>query len=295
MYYRNLSRNRAYSMQSEMEKNSRHFEDDLPRRKASINELSEDEIVFAYNKLRLEKNPSAFEARTKNEDLSSEMQAEFQRWMEMKRKDEKLNLTLSSKESVKTEQVNARDETEIPSENVNVVKDEHAAVVVSINNDFDEFKDVISDKEEEDEEYLKVPLVIFEDTVDNERDEEIISCQQGGQKPREMIPLVIENNNNKCNVDKIEPSNDTATVDDDEQNTIAAKITLSNTALSVVTSLSSSSISLASDRSGDDACSKIQRPAKHSKGRAPPPPPNSNVAGHFYDHVTKKFFKETEL
>lgn len=293
MYYRNLSRNRAYSMQSEMEKNSRHFEDDLPRRKASINELSEDEIVFAYNKLRLEQNPCAFKARTKNEDLSSEMQAEFQQWMEMKRKDEKPNLTLSGKESVKTEKVNARDETEIPSENVNVVKDEHEAVAVSINNDFDEFKDVISDKEEYEEEYLKVvPLVIFEDTVDNERDEEIILCQQKEQKTHDTM---IENNNNKCNVDKIEPSNDAATVDD-EQNTIAAKITLSNSPLSVVTSLSSSSISLASDRSGDDAGSKKQRPAKHSKGRAPPPPPpNSIVPGHFYDHVTKKHFKETEL
>lgn len=282
MYYRDLSRNRAYSMQSEMERNARHFDDDLPRRKASINELSEDEIVFAYNKLRVQQNNPS-DVKTKNEDLSSEIQAEFQRWMEMKRKDEKSNVPVPSK--VAEEKVNT-EATEISSENVNVEREEHEAVVASESNDFDEFKDVISDKEEEDEGYLKIPLVIVEE---DSKDKE---SSQKHHKPS-LLPTVIESNNT-CNANKIEPSND-ATVDD-EHNTIEAKITLSNTPLAVVTSLSSSNISIASDKSGDDAGNKSQRPAKHSKGRAPPPPPpNTNVTGHFYDQVTMKYFKETEL
>jgi hypothetical protein len=259
MYYRNLSRNRAYSMQSEMEENSRHFDGDLPRRKASINELSEEEILLAYNRLMKERNPSTVEVR--NEDLSSEVQAEFLRWMEMKRKDGKSNAPTTST-SEKSEKVNTEETSD---DKVNVVKEVEAAE----SNDFDEFKDVIS---EESEEYLKVPLVILEGA-----DEKV----DGESSKTDETPTVIESNVT-CSIDEIESSNDSA-----DKNTIEAKITLGDAPLAVVTTLSSSSISLASDDGN-----KKQRPAKHSKGRAPPPP---NVPGHFYDHVTMKHFKETEL
>ena len=262
-------------MQSEMEKNSRHFDDDLPRRKASINELSKDEIVLAYNKLQAEKNPNAVEVR--NEDLSSEVQAEFLRWMEMKRKDVKLN-ALENLEGEKSEKVNTEETSE---EEMNVVKEVEAAEC----NDFDEFKDVLSEEDEED--FLKVPLVILEGENEKIEEEEKESLEERKTPEAALVTTLIESNST-CSVNEIESSNDAA-----EQNTIVAKITLGNSALAVVSTLSSSSISLASDKSGDES-SKKQRLAKHSKGRAPPPP-NINVPGHFYDHVTMKHFKETEL
>lgn len=293
MYYRNLSKNRAHPVQSELERNARHFDEanrDVPRRKASINELSEDEIVFAYNKLKAERNPIAVDAR--NEDLSGEMQKEFLRWMEMKQ----LNATMAEK-------VNIIDGSEVRSDVVNVVKselDEPSQRVVNkatddaVNtenvdqptsddkkntDDFYEFKDAISD-DVEDEDYLKVPLMILEE-VDIKN---VVDESQEVEKTQEdsLLPTVIESSND----DKIESSN---AVDDIEPNTIEAKITLGNAPLEIVTSLSSSNISLAS--SGDE---RKQRPAKHSKGRAPPPPTNV-IAGHYYDKVTKKHFKETEL
>lgn len=299
MYYRNLSRNLAQSNQSEMERQPRRFENaacDAPRRKASINELSEDEIVFAYNNRRADKTPTAVEARAKkSEDLSSAMKEEFLRWMEMKRRDEKLNPTVTSNiaKSVRVEKVN---ETERLKDVVNVVKDEHEEAstddVIEHNeapSDFDEFKDVVSDDEED--EYLKVPLVIREDGDDRKelQVDDIKTFQDVGKYEEDSsTPTVVESNIQK------EKSLNYAT--DSEQITIDAKITLTNAPLEVVTSLSSSSLSLApSDKSTDDASNK-KRPVNHSKGRAPPPPPPSAVIpGHFYDHVTKKHFKETEL
>lgn len=247
MYYRNLSRNRAHSMQSEADAK---FDGDLPRRKASINELSEENIFLAYNRIMRERNPSAVEAR--NGDLSSEVQAEFLRWMEMKRKDGNSDAPVTSAKE-DSEKVN----TEETTSDVNVVEEVETAAAE--NNDFDEFKDVIS---EDSDEFLKFPLVILE--ADDEKLDESSKSDE--------LPTVIQSEN------EIEPSN---------ANTVEAKITLGDAPLSVVTTLSSSSISLASDDGN-----KKQRAAKHSKGRAPPPP---NVPGHFYDHVTKKHFKETEL
>lgn len=273
MYYRNLSGNRAYSMQSEMEKNPKHIDGNLPRRKASINELSEEDIVLAYNKLRAEKNPST--VKLKNEDLSSEVQEEFFRWMEMKRKDGESNAPVTSA-SEKSEKVNIEESS---SKEMNVVKEVDAVE----NNDFDEFKDVIS---EEDEEYLKVPLVILEGGDGKVEKESSEGQKPDDTQPPQLVPTVIESNST-CSVNEIESSNVAG-----EQNTIEAKITLGDTPLAVITTLSSSSISLASEKSVDDN-NKKQRPAKHSKGRAPPPPPDK--PGHFYDHVTMKHFKETEL
>lgn len=290
MYYRNLSRNPA---QSDTEKHPMHFDDayrDVPRRKASINELSEDEIVFAYNKLRAEKIPTAVElnAGVRNEDLSGEMKEEFQKWMQLKRKDEKANPSVSSS-GVNSVKVKTIDESDTPVDVVSVVNDtadtaaEEVAGRLEQVEEFEEFKDVISDEEESvdekhDEEYLKVPLVIRED--DEAKSVELSPA----------IPTVVESE-----LSLIDSERSQSVDENSEQNTIDAKLTLSNNApLEVKTSLSSSNFSLASDKSGDDAMKK--RPANHKKGQAPPPPTNINVIpGHFYDHVTKKHFKETEL
>jgi hypothetical protein len=246
-------------MQSEAEESAKDFDVDFPRRKASINELSEDKIFLAYNRLAKERNPSTVDV--KNEDLSSEVQEEFLRWLEMKRKDGNSNASVNLSDGKSEKKVNIE---ETSKDEVNVVSEVEEASAE--NNDFDEFKDVIL---EESDEYLKVPLVILES--DNEH-------LQGQSSKTDKLPTAIETNVT-CTIDEIEPSND--------ENTVEAKITLGDAPLSVVTTLSSSSISLASDEDN-----KKQRPAKHSKGRAPAPP---NVSGQFNDHVTMKHFKETEL
>lgn len=269
-----------------MENHSRRFDKatrDVPRRKASINELSEDEIVFAYRNLQAEREPIG----CRNEDLSTEMQKEFLRWMEMKRKDERKSnatVTSNSEKSTEAEKVNQIDDSEIASEFVDVVKREHEQQTVDDEasetpSDFDDFQDVISDNEEErDEEYLNIPLVILED---------------GDDKPEQLV-VVDEIESCKSGEETNEKEEAPCDAFDSSQNTVEAKITLSNAPLKVVTNLSTSSISLASDKSYDEAgCSK-HRPAKHTKGRAPLPPTNV-MSGHYYDNVTKKFFKETEL
>lgn len=281
MYYRNLSRDLANSNQSETEKHSRHFDNaNAPRRKASINELSEDEIVLAYNKLKAEKNAS--EMKAKNEDISSEMKEEFLRWMESKRRSEKSNPTMTS-HTKQTEKVITNDETENLSDVINVVKSEHeseAAMDVTEQNalDFEEFQDVI---EEDDAEYLKVPLVIHEDN-DEGKEKQV---DEENSQDKSMIPTVIGS-------DKQSETELSEAGDSEENNTIDVKITLSNSPLEIVTSLSSSNLSIASsNKSLDDTNTK--KPS--AKKRRAPAPPIDVIPGHYYDHVTKKHFKETEL
>jgi hypothetical protein len=221
---------------------------DVTRRRASINELSDEEIVLAYQRVQ---------ATRKSSCDSSEIRDEFQRWLEMKKS------TSSDEQPKSAEKVNTIDDVAIPVDVLDVVKGDET----KHSEDFDDFRDVISDNEEGgDEEYLKVPLVILED--------------------EQAIPsAVIESN---IPTEKIESL--------DEPNVVEAKITLGNAALEVVTSLSSSNFSLASDQSCDDTSSIKKRPANHSKGRAPQPPSSSNVMpGFYFDHVTQKLFKETEL
>jgi glutaredoxin-related protein len=221
---------------------------DVSRRKASINELSEEEIVLAYQQVQATRKSSC--------DSSETLRDEFQRWLEMKKS------TSSDEQPKCAEKVKTIDDAEIPVDVVDVVEGDETMH----SEDFDEFRDVISDNEEGgDEEYLKVPLVILEDE-------------------QAMMPSVIESD---IPTEKSESP---------EPNTVEAKITLTNAPLEVVTSLSSSNFSLASDQSGDDTASVKKRPANHSKGRAPPPPTTPNVMpGFYFDHVTQKLFKETEL
>lgn len=307
MYYRNLSRDSAHSSQTEMGKLPRHFVDanrDVPRRKASINELSEDEIISAYNELK-QRAEIAVDKRLKKDDFpsSSKMKEEFMRWMEMKRRDEKSNSSMASSVDESIKKVNA-DVQE--SDVVDVVNSEHEEeasvdetvdIINEASSDFEEFKDVISDEEQENEDYLKVPLVIEEECDEalkqnkvNDSNLNTVVGKSGEEEP--LIPTVVETKV----VTGIELGEALP-----EENTIDAKITLGNAPLKVVPSLSSSNFSLASEKSLDEAGNVKKRAANHSKGRAPlpPQPTQSNdpnvIPGQFYDHVTKRFFKETEL
>lgn len=293
-YVRNLSRKAGKMSQGEMSEYPRHFQDadDAPPRKMSINELSEDEIVSAYNKLRMER-PIEVGSGVKNEDLSDEVRQEFLKWMEMRRRDE--NVTARSEKSLKAEKVNIIDETENRSDVVDdtVVANDAAAAAAERALSFDEFKDTIS--ETDDDEYLNVPLLITEDDVSDVK--QVVAtdtCQEGTDSCREGVQQA---GNLIQTVDESAPSQNLAHADGEscgpeQQVTIDAKITLSNAPLEVKMNLSASNVSLASDKSGDDG---KKRRANHSKGRAPPPPTINVMPGHFYDHVTKKLFKETEL
>lgn len=153
--------------------------------------------------------------------------------------------------------------------------------------EFDEFKDAVSD--DEDNEYLKVPLIIQEDNEPTE----IEACKNNELKinneevqTETLIPTIIEET---VTHDNDKNMNTTET----ETNTLNAKMMLTNDPLQIVTHLSSSSVSLASSLDGSE--NKIKRPAKHSKGRAPQPPTSNVIEGYFYDELTKKHFKETEL
>ena len=296
IYYHNLSRKLAHSNQSEMEMHPRYFDNaNAPRRKASINELSEDEIVFAYNKIKAEKNSIAVDTKkTNEEDLSSEMKEEFLRWMDMKRQSEKFNLTVTSNNKQTEKKVNINDETLKTSNVINVVKSEHEKETAIDNGceklpDFEEYKDAISDNEDDDDNYLKVPLVIHEDGDDGKADNTKFQDKENSND-KSLIPTVIKSDN--------QTESELNDAEDLEQNnTIDVKITLSNSPLEIVTSLSSSSFSLASSDKSLDDTNNNKRPANHSKGRAPLPPaqPIDVIPGHYYDHVTKKHFKETEL
>lgn len=260
---------------SEMEKNTRSLANadlDAPRRKTSINELSEKEIVLAYNKLRAEKNPIAVDSRMKNEDSSGEMKAEFLKWLKMQQSEGKTRSTTDK--SVNAEKVNIIDETENRSEVVDVIRrvQEEPALDVKESivhtSDFDDFKDIVS----EDDDYLNVPLVIHEDVDEAKADESTkIESSQVSQEGESRQRVEAEKNT-------------------EEEIMIDAKMTLSNS-LEVKLNLSSSSFSLASDKSGDETTS-----SKKKKRRAPQPPSTANVIpGHFYDCVAMKHFKETEL
>lgn len=286
MYYRNLDK-------SEMEKHSRHFDDaNAARRKASIDEFSEDEIVFAYNKLKAEKIPNTFDARARNEDLSTEMKEEFLRWMDKKRRNEEFNSTLTPNNKDTVKKVNINDETLNPSNVINVVKSEHKSEDNADElgaSDFDDFQDVISDNEQDEAEYLKVPLVIHEDGDDGKKGEvNIVENEPDGNLQDKSVILMVVGSDkpSKTELNDVEEL--------EQNNTIDVKITLGNSPLEIITSLSSSTFSLASSDKSLDETNNKKRPVNHSKGRAPPPPPDV-MPGHYYDHVTKKHFKETEL
>lgn len=236
---------------------------EISHRKAPINELNDDEIVLAYNRLQMQRNSIPFksnqlqqpketqkidekpEATTK---MNDENYQEFLKWMEMKRKNELEN-------SLESEKVKSSNDD-----------------VVDVQSDYDEFKDAISD---ESDESLKVPLVIVEENEIND-----------AKNDNALIPTVIEENiSNEAKAS--------------ESNVVDAKLMLSNDALQIVTNLSTSNMSLTSIKSTDENGNKKRPVYSHKKGPAPSPPSTSNVItpsdGFYYDELTKKQFKETEL
>lgn len=300
IYYRKLSINSANSSQLEKEKHPiSHFDDanrDVPRRRS---EISKDEFAPVKNELK-DRADIEVDARLKKEDISSsnEMKEEFLRWMEMKRREEISNPTATSSAESSVKKVN--DDVH-ESDVVSVVNSKHeqeASMDDTVNvideaTSFDEFKDVISDNEEDSEDYLKVSLLIEEETDEIMKQNQVDDTNLCTDNVKSLIPALVETKV----VTEIENSE---TLPD--ENMIEARITLKNASLEVVTSLSSSSFSLASEKSLDETGNVRKRPANHSKGRAPLPPQSSApqsvanvIPGQFYDQVTKKFFKETEL
>lgn len=228
-------------------------------RRAPTNDLSsDDEIILAYNRLQQKHVPIVEEKiNEKPEGMMSTIDGEnYQEFL-------KWMETKQQKKEVRTEKVMPSND----SSDVNVLMVTENSEI----SDFDDFKDAIS---EETDEALNVPLFIVEenDTL-------------------MLIPTVIEENITH------EPSPPVSKSPDD--NVLNAKLMLSNEALQIVTNLSTSSMSLASIKSTDESSNK-KRPATHKKGPAPPVPTSSStdvnaIEGFYYDKLTKKHFKETEL
>ena len=315
-------------------------------RKASINELTADEIILAYCKLQMENVEKATEAKetTKN-DVDYK---EFLKWMEVKRnnlqtatssnnKDDKKvnddinvascldNKSLIDEVSVSNSKADDVNVTNLmvqkPEENLDclinssssmpddssflsfddeeVVTNEQLETTkvddIVIETDktesdqeeiaFDEFKDAVSG--DEDKEYLKVPLIIQEDNEATEIKNNELKTNNEEVQTETLIPTIIE--------EAVTHDSDKNIMKETETNTVNAKIMLTNDPLQIVTHLSSSSVSLASSLDGSENI--VKRPAKHSKGRAPQPPASSSnvIEGYFYDELTQKHFKETEL
>lgn len=234
--------------------------------------------MSAYNKL-MDQKRSATNAETKGKaELPNDLKEEFLLWMESRQKD-------FSDSPVKASKVNNFDDV---NDSLNVVKSETKEMTTitpdandnTETQDFDEFKDVIDDKEDE-KEFLKVPLMIVED------DE--VKAESVDEKSQEtsIAPTAESEDPSKAESSTTDETNF-------DQYTIDVKLTLSNAPLEVTTSLSASNFSLASDKSSDDGSGR-KRPATHLKGRAPKPPTIDVIAGQFNDSVTKKYFKETEL
>jgi len=315
MHERNLSRKRAtHLMQSQSEREVRRASvdasnqhRDVAKRKASVNELSE----------------GVEQDERKNEDLSKQVQqhyGEFLQWMEAKRTSDEEKVQQQQPPS-QSEKVNVINETRaVVNEAINVVANENPPAVSEklqkSDIDFDEFKDAISDEEDDAaaasasaaDDYLNVALLIQEDGDDNDNDETLASANELSEDDE---PLSTATTATLATVIELRSLDSNALSDAEQQNaeeeTIAAKITLSNVApLTVVltSSLSSSNISLASSTTTDKSVDELgnkKRAATHSKGKAPPPPAAAAakvvnvIPGHFYDQVTEKYFKETEL
>lgn len=274
----------------------------LPR-KASITELSDDEIIIAYhNLLKQQQKPQPKEEKREQFD---ENYREFLQWKEMKQNDKSEKnprpqatpLNENKEEKVNTTDMNdedainvVADETET-SININVVS---VPQLAKDDDDVDEFKDAISDEED----YLSVPLIIHEeqDNDDLKKDERV----QINEVNMNVIPTIVEENSTP-NEESIK-TNEHET----ESGFVSATLTLSNDTLQITTNLSTSNMSLASsDENGNK-----KKPARHNKGRAPPPPPSSTstaattsvqtsssnvIDGYYYDELTNRHFKETEL
>jgi hypothetical protein len=236
--------------------------------------------VDAYNQVEMKKNEK------------SDLKAEFFEWLkEKQRTNEKFTQPTStlSMNLKQEDTLSSKDTTEEEKEDVKDAIEEAEKDNGSQTSDFDEFKDVVEDNnEDDDDKIVKImetkqddlmnvlsKLVIIEEqdnaskvTVETKEDEaNDVENKTSSSSTSTCLPLTIcENIENKSE-------------NESNNNIIEAKFTLtSSSPLKIVTkSLSSSNSSLSSSK------------VKHNKGRAPPPP------GQFYDTETKKFYRETEL
>lgn len=277
---------------------------DIPRRHSAINELTAEELTFAYAQLqsRKAKETSIKEAREVPTEFHDNYK-EFVKWMELtktkaaadevitpevpKINEQELKKVIVLEESITSDELNVV--TKTLNENEQTMETNIAVVeAVDVIADFDEFKDVVSSDDEENDDYLAVPLFITEEKElekHNEADLKLVTTEV-------LIPLVSVDEPPK-NVEK--------------ETVVEAKMTLSNFPLEIkasVTTLSLSNTSLDRSSSSDNI---TKRPVHHTKGRAPPPPPAVLVTplseqgdvhfvpGLYYDTTSKKHFKETEL
>lgn len=278
----------------------------MARRHSAINELTAEELTFAYAQLqsRKAKETSIKEA----EEVPAEFHdnyKEFVKWMELtktkaadeviipevpKLVEQELKKVIVVEESITSDELNVVTKTLNENEQtMSKQMETNIAEAVDVIADFDEFKDVVSSDEENDD-YLAVPLFITEEK-EQEHNEDVVRNEADLLVTTEvLIPLVTADE--QKNVEK--------------ETVVEAKMTLSNFPLEIkasVTTLSLSNTSLDRSSSSDNI---TKRPVHHTKGRAPPPPPAlvtplseqgdvHSVPGLYYDTTSKKHFKETEL
>lgn len=241
-----------------------------------MNNFLEDEVFFG-RKHRFEDDP-----KMKNEDIPSGMREEFLKWIDMKRRNEASKLTVTSPNNEALKKVNIKNEAFSLKNTINVVHDEDRNKMEFVNDlenpmGSEESKDMISDIEEE-KECLNFPSMKLE------------LCDDDKIKQKDFRSQDEENST------RIESSKPSETESNDPKD---SEITLDSSPLEIKTSLLSSNfpLSLSSDKAPDRTTSK-KRIANHSKGPAPPPPITSSIdeiSGLYYDSVTKKHYKETEL
>lgn len=267
----------------------------MARRHSAINELTAEELTFAYAQLQ---NRKAKESIKEAKEVPIEFHdnyREFIKWMELTKNKAADETVLPEVPKIIEQELKKVIDVEesITSDELNVVTNTHndnqmetnIAAAVDVIADFDEFKDVVSSDEENDD-YLAVPLFITEEK-DQDNKEDVVDLLVTTEV---LIPIV--------SVDKQKSV--------EKETIVEAKMTLSNFPLEIkasVTTLSLSNTSL--DRSSSTE-NITKRPVHHTKGRAPPPPPTlvtpssepgdvHSVPGLYYDTTSKKHFKETEL
>ena len=282
-----------------------HFYDipKMARRHSAISELTAEELTFAYAQLQNRRAKEATDSSIKEaKEVPKEFHEnykEFIKWMELTKTkaadetitpevpkiiEQELKKVIVVEESITSDELNVVTNTLNENEQtMSKQKETNIAEAVDVIEDFDEFKDVVSSDEENDD-YLAVPLFITEEKEQEYNERNVLV------KTEVLIPLV--------SVDKQKS--------EEKETILAAKMTLSNFPLEIKASVSTLSLSNTSlDRSSSSE-NITKRPVHHTKGRAPPPPPAllppssepgdvHSVPGLYYDTTSKKHFKETEL
>lgn len=281
----------------------------MARRHSAINELTAEELTFAYAQLQNRKVKETTESSIKEAKAVPiefhDNYREFIKWMELTKTkavdeivipevpkivEQELKKVIVLEESITSDELNVVTNTHNKNEQtMSNQMETNIAAAVDVIADFDEFKDVVSSDEENDD-YLAVPLFITEEKEQEHKEDVVRNDRDLLVTTEVLIPIVSVDEQNSVEKETI----------------VAAKMTLSNFPLEIkasVTTLSLSNTSL--DRSSSTE-NITKRPVHHTKGRAPPPPPTlvtpssepgdvQSVPSLYYDTTSKKHFKETEL